>query len=436
MAKKNITRKSAKNLRIDNNNKIKRNRTSLIKKLKIRYPNKSKLSKKKSRKNILNQEKIIKNFFDAQASVKLQCCICSKNLCNQIKIILEPMSLKCNNYQKDLFFNALCINCFILKTTYDAKNKTYFIENEFTLNIYKFREYRILAKMSEPLFTEDWSLGDEIKLLGAVEKLGIENWEEISKIINKGIYECKSHYYTFYYKDKNDYLINEKETNINGKSNDIFIENKVKENNFLANLTQNIGYIPFSDNDNKSKSFLNKNNNNNNNNKNEEKKRTINKNVYNNLGYWWKRNEFDIEYKNDAEILLSELEFNDNDNYEAYNMNYKILQNYNNILDEREERKQLICDKNLFDIKKQINFDKKLSNEDREIYANLKINVRYLTKEQFSFVYESNVLQKNIKALLNQLYMYQDLGCKTYEDIQNYINKIKKENLNEEEKIN
>ena len=117
-------------------------------------------------------------------------------------------------------------------------------------------------------------------------------------------------------------------------------------------------------------------------------------------------------------------------------MNYKILQNYNNILDEREERKQLICDKNLFDIRKQINFDKKLSNEDREIYSNLKNNVRYLTKEQFSFIYESNVLQKNIKALLNQLYMYQDLGCKTYEDIQSYINKIKKENLNEEEKIN
>ena len=32
--------------------------------------------------------------------------------------------------------------------------------------------------------------------------------------------------------------------------------------------------------------------------------------------------------------------------------------------------------------------------------------------------------------------MYQALGCKTYEDIQSYINKIKKENLNEEEKIN
>ena len=40
MAKKNITRKSAKNLRINNNNKIKGNRTSLLKRLKLKHPNK------------------------------------------------------------------------------------------------------------------------------------------------------------------------------------------------------------------------------------------------------------------------------------------------------------------------------------------------------------------------------------------------------------
>ena len=178
--------------------------------------------------------------------------------------------------------------------------------------------------MSEPLFTEDWSLGDEIKLLGAVEKLGIENWEEISKIINKGIYECKSHYYTFYYKDKNGYLINDKEVNINNNTRDIFIENKVKENNLLFDLTQNIGHIPFSEkNNNISKCLINKNKINNN--KNEEK-RIINRSIYKNLGYWFKRNEFDIEYNNEAEILLSELEFKDNDNYETYNNNYKLLQ--------------------------------------------------------------------------------------------------------------
>jgi hypothetical protein len=125
---------------------------------------------------------------------------------------------------------------------------------------------------------------------------------------------------------------------------------------------------------------------------------------------------------------MSEIEFKDSDDPRTINMYYKILQNYNNILEEREERKKLICDKNLFDVKKQMNFDKKLSNEDREIYTNSKNNIKYLTKEQFYYVYESNVLEKNLKEILNQLILYRNLGCKTFEDIQKYIYELKKEN--------
>ena len=56
--------------------------------------------------------------------------------------------------------------------------------------------------MEQPIFTEDWSFGDEIKLLGAIARLGIGNWEEISKITGKGRFECESHYYTFYSTNK------------------------------------------------------------------------------------------------------------------------------------------------------------------------------------------------------------------------------------------
>ena len=54
-----------------------------------------------------------------------------------------------------------------------------------TLNAYKFTNYKILNKLSENLFTWDWTLGEEIKLLGAIERLGLNNWEEISKILGK-----------------------------------------------------------------------------------------------------------------------------------------------------------------------------------------------------------------------------------------------------------
>ena len=112
------------------------------------------------------------------------------------------------------------------------------------------------------------------------------------------------------------------------------------------------------------------------------------------------------------------------------------LKNYNNVLDEREERKKLVEEKNLFDVRKQINYDKKLSNQDREIYQSIKYNLKYLTREQFLFLFESNILEKNLKARLNQLLFYQKLGCNTYDDIQKYINEIKKENIKKKEEKN
>ncbi len=130
---------------------------------------------------------------------------------------------------------------------------------------------------------------------------------------------------------------------------------------------------------------------------------------------------------------MSEIEFRENDNNDNLYINYKNLKNYNNILDEREERKNLIIEKNLFDVRKQINFSKKLSKQDKEIFQMMKFNMKYLTKEQFLFIFESNVLEKNIKARLNQLLFYKNLGYNTYEEIQKYINEIKKENKKNKE---
>jgi transcriptional adapter 2-alpha len=197
----------------------------------------------------------------------------------------------------------------------------------------------------------------------------------------------------------------------------------------MNKIKQNIGYIPFSENNKQNRSVSK----NNIKKDDQDKNKHVNQNVYDILGYWEKRKDYDVEFKNEAEIQMSEIEFhekdiNDNiDNKEEININYKNLKNYNNILDEREERKKLIIEKNLFDVRKQINFSKRLSKQDREIFQILRFNLKYLTKEQFLFIFDSNVLEKNIKARLNQLLYYKSLGCNTYDEITKYINEIKKE---------
>ena len=393
-----------------------------------KYRNKSKINKHKPKKNLVKKtpknssqtEETLKNFFDAQSTIKLNCYACNKSIINQIKIILDPNYSDEKNFQKGLNFNALCVRCFVLKTKYNPREKVNYIINEMTLNAYKFTNYKILNKLTENLFTWDWTLAEEIKLLGAIERLGLNNWEEISKILGKGKFECEAHYYTFYYKSKNDYLPNEK--------NNSLTFNKNEENNYINIIQENLGHIPYSEN-NKQNRSLSKNNI-----KNEQdKNKPNNQNIYDLLGYWEKRKDYDIEYKNEAEVQMSEIEFREKDTPDNIDINFKNLKNYNNILDEREERKNLIVEKNLFDVRKQISFSKRLSKHDREIFQLLKFNMKYLTKEQFYFIFESNILEKNIKTRLNQLIYYKNLGCNTYDDIQKYINEIKKEHIKNKE---
>ena len=428
MVKKYKSRKTTKKLKKINNvkHKLKKVVNSKNKKYKKTFENK--FPKKEPKNNPKNTE-ISKISLDAQASIKVLCCSCNKNITNQIKIILEPMNPNMKILQKGLTFNALCVECFILKTKFNSKENTYYVGNEITLCDFKFSHFIILNKMTENMFTNDWTLADEIKLLGAIEKLGLENWEEISKILNKGKFECESHYYTFYYKAKDDYLPSDKKINTNNSSKNLLKENKKEENKNILKIEENIGYIPFSENNKPnrsiSKNIIKKDE--------QGKNKPINQNMYDSLGYWEKRKDFDIEFKNEAEIQLSELEFNNEDTPAQIRINYKNLKNYNNILDEREERKRIVEEKNLYDVRKQINFDKKISNQDREIYQNVKSSLKYLTREQFLFLYESNVLEKNIKARLNQLLFYKKIGCKTYDDIQKYLNEIKKENIKKKE---
>ena len=375
------------------------------------------------------------------SSIKILCSNCNKEITNYIKFLFpqnvnnincktqktentafqKSIKLKPENNNNISLFEINCLSCFISK----YKNKK---ESE---NL----SYSIIDKLNKhQIFTEDWSIRDELKLLGAIEKLGLDNWDEISKNIGKGIHECEAHYYTFYYKNNKDNI--PEIVNIM-KNKEIGKKNKNKENIEKEKIIKNITYIPFSNNENnnnninRSRSLVK-------NRKNKKDGNQILANASEILGYWRKRREFEIEYLNDAELGLSEIEFFDNDSKEKYEENIQNLKIYNAELDERIKRKEFVIERNLFDVKKQINFEKKLLKEDREIYNSLKPFYRFVTNEQFNNIYEGAILEKNIKLRLNQLKYYRDLGCKTYDDIQKEIEKMsqklnKKENKNKKD---
>ena len=386
---------------------------------------------------------------DINGCAKVTCFECQKEITKSPKIVIdspiksseaEPTEIlssrdrtKRNPFLK-YPYQVICVYCFAMKLK--------------TKKSHPLKNYYVLDKMDFPMFTEDWSLRDELRLLSNMEKLGLDNWEDIAKAMsNKGKVECESHYYTFYYKSKNDKMPSKNDVIIQNApynkdydyefDEELDARNRKKENVLKENIIHNQGKIPeFTTSANgthvlnRSRSLI----------KNRHKKKNEENAMMTSaseiLGYWPKREEFDIEYLNDAELELSELEFHDDDTKEERNAKMKILQIYNRELDERAKRKQFVIERNLFDIKKQIAFERKLSKEDRDIYNCLKPFARFVKNEQFHELFEGFVLEKNLKLRLNQLNYYKSIGCNTYEDIQRTIEEEAKKNTYSNNKEN
>jgi len=83
-----------------------------------------------------------------------------------------------------------------------------------------------------------------------------------------------------------------------------------------------------------------------------------------------KRRDFDVEFDNDAELLLAEMEFNgfvlgidfnfwiEDDTQEETDMKFRILDIYNLRLKERENRKNFVIDRDMLNLKRLTVLDK------------------------------------------------------------------------------
>lgn len=75
-----------------------------------------------------------------------------------------------------------------------------------------------------------------------------------------------------------------------------------------------------------------------------------------------------------------------------------------------------------------MNFERRLSKDDREIYISLKPFARFFSQAEFNELFEGLVLEKNLRQRLNQLKAYQEINLKTYEEIENYLESESRKN--------
>ncbi|XP_027343936.1 transcriptional adapter ADA2-like isoform X2 [Abrus precatorius] len=135
-------------------------------------------------------------------------------------------------------------------------------------------------------------------------------------------------------------------------------------------------------------------------------------------GYSFKREEFEIEYDNDAEQVLADMEFKDTDTETEREMKLHVLHIYSKRLDERKRRKNFILERDLLYPDP---FEKSLSSEELQICQRYKVFMRFHSKEEHRELLKNIIEEHRLAKRIQDLQDARIAGCVTAAEAYQYI---------------
>ncbi|CAD8064801.1 unnamed protein product [Paramecium sonneborni] len=268
--------------------------------------------------------------------------------------------------------------------------------------------YAIINKLNFPTFVEDWTAEEELLLLEGLEKKGFGNWQDIAEMLGseKSQEEIAQHY--------DNIILSGKFRNMTllSKRNQDTLE-LIKPKRLFNNLKRM-----------KEEQIV-------------IKGGRLTPNMQSQsgqeiVGFMPKRGDFDIEFDNDAELLLAEMEFNDDDQPNEIEMKLKVLDIYNIRLDERLKRKNFVIERDLLNQNKQNNYDKQRTKEEKELHSLMKPFARFNDIDNHERIVQNLIKEKQLRAKIEELRFYRKLGIKTFEEVEEYLaDKRKKDEQNQ-----
>ncbi|KAK7260716.1 hypothetical protein RIF29_26989 [Crotalaria pallida] len=135
-------------------------------------------------------------------------------------------------------------------------------------------------------------------------------------------------------------------------------------------------------------------------------------------GYNHKRGEFEIEYDNDAEQTLADMEFKDTDTEGEREMKLQVLRIYLKRLNERKRRKDFILERNLLSLDP---FEKSLSPEELEICKRYKVFMRFHSKEEHKELLKNIIEEHRLVKRIQDLQEARTAGCRTAAEANRFV---------------
>ncbi|KAF4035797.1 SWIRM domain-containing protein [Phytophthora infestans] len=252
-----------------------------------------------------------------------------------------------------------------------------------------------------------WTADEELLLLEGIEVFGMGNWKDIAEhVATKTDKKCEKHYLTAYlgWKDLVPRFLGDVTEESNGEGskedNHVSIEEKAAE--MIAASDQVVRGAPG---ERSGPSQL--------------------------AGYMPLRGDFDVEYDNEAEIILADMEFSEGDHPAERELKLKVIQIYNQKLAKRMERKKFVVERGLLDYKLHQHTERKRPKEERELLAQVRPFARFQTPEDHEKVVEGLITAMRLKKQILLLQEYRKNGVKTLAEAELYDAEKKKRELDQ-----
>ena len=146
------------------------------------------------------------------------------------------------------------------------------------------------------------------------------------------------------------------------------------------------------------------------------------------VGYMPKRGDFDQEYDVDADTLLADLEYFEDDTEQDIKLKNDVIELYNARIDERIRRKKFVLERGLLDFKRTQKQERKKTKEERDIINSMKIFARFNTAEDHEKLVQNLLKERMLREVIEQLKYFQSKGCSSVEQIEKYVESLKKGN--------
>ena len=273
----------------------------------------------------------------------------------------------------------------------------------------------MVHNVKAPLWAEDWGADEELLLLEALEMFGMGNWSDVADHVgSKNKTQCETHYDQVYC--SNAQLLPDpakaltrrsQHTKQEGDSADaeggVKIEGGKDAKNAAASAvgsSSSAVALPASSTSGKPIA----------------KAHAVTKpkpksGLGHLVGFTPNRGDFDTEYENDAELVLADMEFKDEDTKWERDLKLKVLEIYNSRLDARMERKKFILERNLLERK-----EKKRAKEEREINNNMRVFAKFHSAEQHEAFVQGLANEQRLRKRIEQLQNYRLNGIRSLAD--------------------